>query len=103
MCNFKKFFCLLLLTFLILPFSDVVPKPVQEFYQGLTDDDKKDLKEIAANHAQYENEDQALEALKAKNEKLYNKAVELRALLKTKIDALSPGAKTFVEGVSCLH
>lgn len=41
----------------------------------------------------YETEDQALEALKAKSERLYNKAVELRNLLKARISALNPAAK----------
>lgn len=68
----------------------------------MTEDDKAILKEIAQNHAQYENEDQALEALKAKSEKLHGKAVELRQHLKTKIDSLKPDAKAFVEGVSLL-
>ena len=68
--------------------------------KDLTDEDKSVLKEIAANHASYENEDQALEALKAKSEKLYTKASELRTLLRTKINALKSDAKSFVENVS---
>jgi len=79
--------------------KEVVPEDVKNFYAELTEDDKAVLKEIAQNHASYENEDQALEALKAKSEKLYNKAVELRTHLKTKIDSLKPEAKTFVEGI----
>jgi len=79
--------------------KEVVPDDVKNFYAELTEDDKAVLKEIAQNHASYENEDQALEALKAKSEKLYNKAVELRTLIKTKIDSLKPDAKAFVEGV----
>ncbi|CAD5215666.1 unnamed protein product [Bursaphelenchus okinawaensis] len=79
--------------------KEVVPEAVTKFYAELTDEDKKILKEIAANHAQYENEDQALEALKAKSEKLYNKATELRKLLKDKIDSLNPEAKAFVEDI----
>ncbi|CAD5221614.1 unnamed protein product [Bursaphelenchus xylophilus] len=79
--------------------KEVVPEAVTKFYADLTEDDKKILKEIAANHAQYETEDQALEALKGKSEKLYNKAVELRQLLKTKIDSLNTEAKAFVEDI----
>ena len=44
----------------------------------------------------YENEEQALEALKSKSEKIYKKVVELRNLVKGKIDALNPDAKSFV-------
>ncbi|KAI6239084.1 Fatty-acid and retinol-binding protein [Aphelenchoides fujianensis] len=79
--------------------KEVVPEEVKKFYADLTEEDKVILKDIAANHASYENEDQALEALKAKSEKLYTKAVELRTLLKTKIDSLKPDAKAFVEGI----
>jgi TRAP-type C4-dicarboxylate transport system substrate-binding protein len=73
---------------------------VKNFYAELTDEDKAILKEIAANHESYETEDQALEALKAKSEKLYNKANDLRTLVKNKIDSLNPEAKTFVTNVS---
>nr|AQY10158.1 fatty-acid and retinol-binding protein [Aphelenchoides ritzemabosi] len=79
--------------------KEVVPEEVKKFYADLTEEDKTILKEVAANHASYENEDQAMEALKAKSEKLFNKATELRTLLKTKIDSLKPDAKAFVEGI----
>jgi TRAP-type C4-dicarboxylate transport system substrate-binding protein len=46
---------------------------VTEFYNGLSDEEKATLKEIAANHAKYETEEQALNDLKAKSERLYNK------------------------------
>jgi predicted nuclease with TOPRIM domain len=85
-----------------LTFADIVPEDVKDFYKDLTDEDKQVLKEIAQNHASYENEDQVLEALKAKNEKLYNKAKELHTHLKTKIDSLKPDAKAFVESASSI-
>ena len=80
-------------------YRDLVPPEVTNFYNELTEEDKQILKEIAARHEEFQNEDQALEALKAKSEKLYNKAVELRNLVKGKIDALNPEAKEFVTGV----
>jgi hypothetical protein len=78
---------------------DLLPSEVVDFYDGLTDEDKTVLQEIAAKHVTFENEDQALDALKEKSPKLYDKAAELRQLLKGKLDALNPEAKTFVNGV----
>lgn len=101
----------------VCPFTDLVPPEVTTFYNELTEEDKQILKEIAGRHEEFQNEDQALEALKAKSEKLYNKvgdwwnwlkndpvfqAVELRNLVKGKIDALNPEAKEFVTGVRFL-
>lgn len=43
---------------------EFVPDEVKEFYADLTDEDKTVLKELAAKHETFENEDQALEALK---------------------------------------
>nr|APT68073.1 fatty acid and retinol-binding protein [Pratylenchus penetrans] len=80
-------------------YRDLVPPEVTTFYNELTEEDKQILKEIASRHEEFQNEDQALEALKTKSEKLYNKAVELRNLVKGKIDALNPDAKEFVTGV----
>ena len=82
------------------PYLEFVPEEVKNFYADLTDEDKIILKEVAAKHDTYENEDQALEALKAKSEKLYNKAKDLRNLVRNKIDSLNPEAKTFVTNVS---
>ena len=80
-------------------FKEFVPDEVKNFYSELTDEDKQILKEVAAKHDSYETEDQALDALKAKSEKLYNKANELRTLVKNKIDSLKPEAKTFVNNI----
>nr|AFI80890.1 fatty acid and retinol binding protein [Radopholus similis] len=80
-------------------YRDLVPPEVTTFYNELTDEDKAVLKEIAGRHEEFQTEDQALEALKAKSEKLYNKAVELRNLVKGKIDALNPDAKAFVNAM----
>lgn len=79
---------------------EFLPDEAKDFYADLTEQDKNDLKEIALKHEDYKTEDDALNALKAKNEKLYNKAIALRNLVKEKIDALDAEAKTFVEAVS---
>lgn len=50
----------------------------------------------------FQNEDQALEALKEKSPKLYEKAKALHTMVKEKIDSLKAEAKTFVTGVSVL-
>lgn len=68
----------------------------------MTPEDKQILRELASRHASFANEDAALEALKEKSPKLYNKAVELRNFVKAKIDSLKPNAKAFVEEVNPL-
>uniref|UniRef100_A0AC34GTT8 Uncharacterized protein n=1 Tax=Panagrolaimus sp. ES5 TaxID=591445 RepID=A0AC34GTT8_9BILA len=78
-------------------FKEFLPEEAKQFYADLTEDDKAILKEVALQHENFENEDQALEALKAKSEKLYEKATALRKLVKDKIDSLESEAKTFVE------
>ena len=80
-------------------FLEFLPEEATQFYAELTDEDKEILKEIALKHEEYKTEDDALNALKAKSEKLYNKAVSLRNLVKEKINSLEPEAKTFVENV----
>lgn len=79
---------------------EFLPEEAKQFYADLTEEDKVILKEIALQHENFENEDQAMEALKAKSEKLYEKAAALRKLVKDKIDSLETEAKTFVENVS---
>ncbi|KAH7731395.1 fatty acid and retinol binding protein [Aphelenchoides avenae] len=80
-------------------FKEFVPEEVKSFYAELTEEDKNILKEIAAKHAEYENEEQALNALKEKSEKLYEKANNLRNLVKEKVDSLQAEAKTFVNSI----
>ncbi|KAI1721112.1 nematode fatty acid retinoid binding protein (Gp-FAR-1) domain-containing protein [Ditylenchus destructor] len=80
-------------------FKDIVPDEVKTFYSELTEEDKVILKELAGKHATFENEDQALEALKEKSPKLYEKAKALHTMVKEKIDSLKAEAKTFVTGV----
>ncbi|KAL3105561.1 hypothetical protein niasHT_021184 [Heterodera trifolii] len=77
-----------------VPLSELIPEEVTKFYHELTEDDKKALKEVAECHEEFQTEDQAMEALKEKSEKLYNKAVELRTLVKG-----VPDAKAFVIGM----
>ncbi|KAE9551345.1 hypothetical protein FO519_005460 [Halicephalobus sp. NKZ332] len=78
-------------------FKEFLPDEAKEFYADLTAEDKEILKEVALKHEEYKNEDDALNALKAKSEKLYNKAIALRNLVKEKIDSLPEEPKTFVE------
>uniref|UniRef100_A0A914HSB8 Fatty-acid and retinol-binding protein 1 n=1 Tax=Globodera rostochiensis TaxID=31243 RepID=A0A914HSB8_GLORO len=77
-------------------YRELIPKEVIDFYNTLTAEDKQALKEVAERHEEFQTEEQAMEALKAKSEKLHSKAVELRNLVKEKIDKLVPDAKTFV-------
>lgn len=80
--------------------SEFIPEEVKNFYKSLTPEDKQILRELASKHATFANEDEALDALKQKSVKLYNKANELRNFVKGKIDSLSPNAKQFIEEVS---
>nr|ALX34942.1 fatty acid and retinol binding protein [Heterodera avenae]AMQ99047.1 fatty acid and retinol binding protein 1 [Heterodera avenae] len=80
-------------------YRELIPTEVTDFYNTLTEEDKQALKDVAERHEEFQTEDQAMEALKTKSEKLYNKAVELRNLVKGKIDALEPSAKEFVTGM----
>lgn len=74
----------------------LLPKEVVRFYDELTEEDRRVLLILAQKHNEFESEDQALEALKEKSEKLYTKAAELHDLLKSKVDALNAEAKAFV-------
>ena len=78
-------------------FKEFLPEEAKQFYADLTEEDKAILKEVALQHENFETEDQALDALKAKSEKLYEKATALRKLVKDKIDSLEAEAKGFVE------
>ncbi|WP_188273175.1 hypothetical protein [Streptomyces sp. CBMA152] len=82
-----------------LAFKELLPPEVVGFYRGLTSEERNILKEVASSHQEFQTEEQALEALKERSQKLYGKAVELRQLLKTKLDALNPAAKTFIDSL----
>ncbi|KAK0418798.1 hypothetical protein QR680_013778 [Steinernema hermaphroditum] len=92
-----------------LPFAEVdiekipegirvlIPKEVVEFYKGLTPEDKQILKGLGeeAKDLKFQTEQEAIEALKAKSESLYNRAKVIYDLVKSKVDALQPEAKDF--------
>ncbi|GMR62005.1 hypothetical protein PMAYCL1PPCAC_32200, partial [Pristionchus mayeri] len=76
---------------------ELIPAQAAEFLTGLSEEDKKILKEIGANYASYKDEDEALAALKEKSSDLYEKAEKLRGMLKEKVDQLGAEAKAFLE------
>ena len=80
-------------------YRDMVPPEVKTFYDELTEEDKQVLKEIAGRHDEFKTDEDALNALKEKSEKLYTKASELRNLVKERIAKLTPEAKTFVDTI----
>jgi len=80
-------------------YQEFVPEEVKKFFANLTDEDKAILKELAGKHAEFETEDQVLDAVKAKSPALYEKVNTLRTLVKSKIDSLNPDAKAFVTGL----
>ena len=56
----------------------MVPAEVTTFYNELTEEDKQILKGIAARHDEFKTDEEALNALKEKSEKLYAKVGEER-------------------------
>ncbi|GMT17324.1 hypothetical protein PFISCL1PPCAC_8621 [Pristionchus fissidentatus] len=80
-------------------YKDLIPAQAKEFLTGLTEDDKKILKEVAANYASYKSEDEAMAALKEKSPALFEKAEKLHNLLKSKIDLLGEEAKKFAKEI----
>jgi len=80
-------------------YQEFVPEEVRKFFNNLTDEDKAILKELAGKHAEFETEEQVLDAVKAKSPSLYEKVHALRTLVQTKIDSLQPDAKAFVTGL----
>ncbi|GMT17318.1 hypothetical protein PFISCL1PPCAC_8615, partial [Pristionchus fissidentatus] len=80
-------------------YKDLIPSQAKEFLTGLTDDDKKILKELAGNYATYKTEEEALNALKEKSPALYEKAEKVYSLVQSKIDALGDEAKTFATDI----
>uniref|UniRef100_A0A0K0F9T7 Fatty-acid and retinol-binding protein 1 n=1 Tax=Strongyloides venezuelensis TaxID=75913 RepID=A0A0K0F9T7_STRVS len=109
MASYKSLICLILLgiafaSAYVLPnydaipeqFKDVIPEEVKNFYTSLTEEDKTVIVEWAKGHEGYATEDEALEALKGKSEKLYEKALAAKDLLLSRINALKPEAKEFL-------
>lgn len=84
-----------------LPFGvgNLLPPEVVEFYNCLTEEDRRVLRDIVGRIGEFETEEQVLEVLKAKSEKLYNNAVELRTFMNEKLTALNPNAKSFIDSV----
>ncbi|MCP9259199.1 Fatty-acid and retinol-binding protein 1 [Dirofilaria immitis] len=80
-------------------YKEFVPEEVKNFYKDLTPEDKQILRELASKHATFANEDDALETLRGKSDKLYKKAVELRNFVKAKIESLKSDAKAFVDEI----
>ncbi|VDM70126.1 unnamed protein product [Strongylus vulgaris] len=74
---------------------DVIPKEAKEFFTGLTEEDKKVIKDVVRDSANM-NADEALAALKEKSPELGAKAEKLYAVMKEKVDALGTEAKTFI-------
>lgn len=71
-----------------------LPSEVTAFFLELTDEDKAVLKDLASRIQQFSDEEELLAALKEKSPKLYEKAAELRTLIRNKIDYLNPEAKS---------
>ncbi|GMR40100.1 hypothetical protein PMAYCL1PPCAC_10296 [Pristionchus mayeri] len=80
-------------------YKELIPEQAKDFVTGLTDEDKKVLKEVAANYANYKTPQEAIDALKEKSPALAEKAEKLHAFLQEKVNALGPDAKAFVEEV----
>lgn len=79
------------------PFRGFLPEQVIAFLEGMSTEERAMYNEIVANYDHYESDEKAYDALKAKNLKLYEKAVELRRLMKNKYDSMTPAAREFVD------
>ncbi|MGM9335820.1 hypothetical protein [Streptomyces murinus] len=79
--------------------ANVLPSEVTAFFLELTDEDKAVLKDLASRIQQFSDEEELLAALKEKSPKLYEKAAELRTLIRNKIDSLNPEANFFVQSI----
>ncbi|WP_158702517.1 hypothetical protein [Kitasatospora sp. MMS16-BH015] len=75
-----------------------LPPEVVAFYDGLTAEDKQILQELIGQLPSFQTEEQLLEYLQSRSQRLYDGAVGLRNLLKEKVDRLVPEAKDFVNG-----
>ncbi|KJH45547.1 nematode fatty acid retinoid binding protein [Dictyocaulus viviparus] len=94
-------------------YREMMPKEAKEFLTGLSEDDKKVLKDIAKNYATYKNEDEkcyrflnsfcfkVLAALKEKSPELGAKAEKLHIMVKEKVESLGDEAKAFAKEVLC--
>ncbi|CAD6190476.1 unnamed protein product [Caenorhabditis auriculariae] len=80
-------------------YRELIPEEAREFLTSLTDADKVVIKDIAKNFASYKNEEEALNALKAKSPSLGAKAEKLHQMVKQKVEALSPEAKAFAKEI----
>ncbi|CAJ0598497.1 unnamed protein product [Cylicocyclus nassatus] len=78
-------------------YRELIPAEVKVFIIGLSDADKKVLKEVLHSTSDFENEDQLVDAIREKSPDLAERANKLSDMYKTKLAALGPEAQTFAK------
>ncbi|VDD91610.1 unnamed protein product [Enterobius vermicularis] len=76
---------------------DLIPQELKDFFGDLKEEDKRLLKNISRDFASFPHEDQALEELKRRSPKLWEKIIKIRESVMNKIGSLTPGAKIFIQ------
>ncbi|CAD6198951.1 unnamed protein product [Caenorhabditis auriculariae] len=80
-------------------YKAMIPDEVAQHLKDVTPEEKAVLKELAKNYKDYKNEDEFLEAIKAKSPSLHEKAQKLHNLIKDKVEKLGTEARAFVKEV----
>ncbi|VDD94356.1 unnamed protein product [Enterobius vermicularis] len=75
----------------------LIPKEVKDFYKGLTDDDRKVIKEIRKMYWSFPHDEKSLEVLKEKSPSLHEKVIGFRQMVASKIESLNEEAKAFAK------
>ncbi|PIO65952.1 nematode fatty acid retinoid binding protein [Teladorsagia circumcincta] len=80
-------------------YKELMPKEAKNFLTSLSKADKAAIMEIAKNAAQYNTEEEALEALKVKAPELGARVEKIYDTMKKRIEALGPEAKHYVKEI----
>ncbi|PAV88612.1 hypothetical protein WR25_19523 [Diploscapter pachys] len=80
-------------------YKTMIPEEVATHLKSITPEEKAVLKELAKNYKDYKDENDFLEAIKAKSPSLYEKSKKLHDFIKAKVDKLGKDAKEFVTKV----
>lgn len=80
-----------------------MPQDIRTFYEGLSQEDRHVLQNVAAKASTYNNVSEVLADLKNGSATLYDKAVSFVTNFRQTLSELKPNATKFVEDVSLLY
>ncbi|CAJ0942034.1 unnamed protein product, partial [Mesorhabditis belari] len=80
-------------------YRELIPEDAAKILKDLTAEDKVALKAIAERHKEFNNEDEAMAALKEKSPSTHEKVNKLHQMVRDKINSLNPEAKAFAKEV----